>query len=409
MRDIAVIGGGASGLIAAITAARLGACVTIFERQNRIGKKILVTGNGRCNLTNLNIKPEHFHTSSRKAVFGPIEEKNAEVVLGFFETLGIERLIENNKIYPASEQASSVLDVMRMEIERLGITVQVDTKIVGLNRKENKWQVKAENGETSVFDAVIVATGGMAAPQLGCDEAGYSLLKKLGHSTVRTFPTLVHILSSSKYCKMMKGMRFKAEVSILVNGKVKRTERGEVLFTEDGLSGPPIFQLSRIAGESAIKGEHCEIHFDFMPNHTKEDLVAKLYERLAHSSHKTVEELFVGLLNKRAIMAVIKEADIGSPTAPCENLDYEMIEKLAACMKCINFEVQGTRGFKFAQATAGGISIDEIDLTTMASKKAEQLYITGEVLDVDGDCGGYNLQWAWSTGLIAGEAATKTV
>lgn len=409
MRDIAIIGGGASGLIAAITAARLGACVTIFERQSRIGKKILVTGNGRCNLTNVNIKPENFHTSSKKNIFEPIQAKDGEAILEFFETLGIERLIENNKVYPASEQASSVLDVMRMEIDRLGITVQVDTKIVKLSVKENKWQVKAENGITGTFDAVIVATGGLAAPALGCDETGYGLLEKLGHSSVKCFPTLVHILSPSKYCKMMKGMRFKAEVSILVNGEVRRTECGEVLFTEDGLSGPPIFQLSRIAGESAIKGDHCEIHFDLMPNYTKEDLIAKLYERLAHSTHKTIEELFVGLLNKRAIMAVIKEADIGSPAAPCENLDYEMIERLASCMKCINFEVKGTRGFKFAQATAGGICIDEIDLTTMASKKAKGLYVTGEVLDVDGDCGGYNLQWAWSTGLIAGEAAARTV
>lgn len=407
MREIAIIGGGASGLVAAITAARLGASVTIFERQNRIGKKILVTGNGRCNLTNLNIKPEHFHTSSEISCFGPVKEKNEQEILSFFETLGIERLVENNKVYPASEQASSVLDVMRMEIERLGVTVLVDTKVINLRYKGDKWQVKAENDTVSFFDAVIVATGGMAAPQLGCDETGYGLLTKLGHSYIKTFPTLVHILSPSRYCKMMKGMRFKAGVSILVNGKVRRVEKGEVLFTEDGLSGPPIFQLSRIAAQSAKDGSKCEIHFDLMPDYTKEDLIAKLYARLAHSTHKTIEELFVGLLNKRAIMAVIKEAQIGSHMAPCENLDYEMIEKLASCMKCIVFEVTGTRGFKFAQATAGGICIDEIDLTTMASKKAMHLYITGEVLDVDGDCGGYNLQWAWSTGLIAGEMAAR--
>lgn len=406
MRDIAIIGGGASGLVAAITAARNGARVTIFERQNRIGKKILVTGNGRCNMTNLNIKPEYFHTSSKNGCFAPVAKKDAEAALAFFNALGIERLVEKTKVYPASEQASSVLDVLRMEIERLGITVKVETKVIDLKQKEDKWCVTVESGETEQFDCTIVATGGMAAPALGCDQSGYNLLTKLGHSVVEPFPTIVHIVSPSRYCKMMKGMRFKAEVGILVEGALKRVEKGEVLFTEDGLSGPPIFLLSRVASESFKNHQACEIHFDLMPNHTKEDLVTKLYERLASSSHKTVEELFVGWLNKRAIMAVIKEADIGSPTAPCENLDYEMIERLASCMKCIVFEVNGTRGFKFAQSTAGGINIDEIDLETMASKKAPNLYVTGEVLDVDGDCGGYNLQWAWATGLVAGEAAT---
>lgn len=405
MRDIAIIGGGASGLVAAITAARLGSNVTIFERQNRIGKKILVTGNGRCNMTNLNIKPEYFHTSSQKGCFAPLAKKDVETVLAFFNELGIERLVEKTKVYPASEQASSILDVMRMEIERLGITVKVDAKVIGLKYKENKWQVETETGETEVFDRVIVSTGGMAAPALGCDHSGYNLLKKLGHSEIETFPTIVHIVSPTKYCKMMKGIRFKAEVSIFVENELKRIERGEVLFTEDGLSGPPIFLLSRVASESFKDRKACKIHFDLMPDWTKEDLVAKIYERLANGSSKSIEDLFVGWLNKRAIMAVIKEANIGSPVAPCENLDYEMIERLAECMKCIVFKVEGTRGFKFAQSTAGGICIDEIDLETMASKKAPNLYVTGEVLDVDGDCGGYNLQWAWSTGLIAGEAA----
>ena len=405
MREIAVIGGGASGLVAAITAARLGSRVTIFERQNRVGKKILVTGNGRCNMTNLNIKPEYFHTSSPRGCFTPIENKNVDVVLDFFNELGIEPLVEKTKVYPASEQASSVLDVMRMEVERLGIIVKVECKVIALEYKERKWQVQVENGEKQLFDRIIVSTGGMAAPNLGCDHSGYNLLKKLGHTEIETFPTIVHIISPTPYCKMMKGMRFKAEVSILVENALKRVERGEVLFTEDGLSGPPIFLLSRVASESFKNHKPCEIHFDLMPDWSKEDLVAKLYERLANGSHKSIEDLFVGWVNKRAILAVIKEADIGSPITPCENLDYEMIERLAESMKCLVFKVEGTRGFKFAQATAGGICIDEIDLQTMASKKVPNLYVTGEVLDVDGDCGGYNLQWAWSTGLLAGESA----
>lgn len=406
MRDIAIIGGGASGLVAAITAARQGARVTVFERQSRIGKKILVTGNGRCNMTNINMKREHFHTASQKDCFLPIQHKDVEMTLDFFKSLGIERLVENTKVYPASEQASSVLDVMRMEIERLDINVLVDTKVIKLRPEGTKWQVWTETQEKYTFDRVIVATGGLAAPQLGCDETGYGLLKKLGHHQVPNFPTIVHIVSPTKYCKMMKGMRFKSEVSILVEDKVCRIERGEVLFTEDGLSGPPIFLLSRIAAESFAKKQSCKIHMDFMPDHSKEDLVAMIYERIGQGNHKNIEELFVGWLNKRAIMAIIKQADVGSPLAPCENLEYEMVEALAQSMKQLIFEVHGTRGFKFAQATVGGITLDEVNLETMESLKVQGLYLTGEVLDVDGDCGGYNLQWAWSTGFVAGEAAT---
>lgn len=407
MRDIAIIGGGASGLVAAITAARLGAKVTIFERQNRIGKKILVTGNGRCNITNIDMGAERFHTASKKDCYQPVVSKNVETTLAFFKTLGIERLIEKTKVYPASEQASSVVDVLRMEVERLGIEVLVDTKVTKLKPEGVKWNVLTEANDKYTFERIIVATGGLAAPQLGCDETGYSLLKALGHHQVPTLPTLVHIVSPTKYCKMMQGMRFKSEVSILVEGTKVRTERGEVLFTEDGLSGPPIFQLSRIAADSFAKKQACEIHMDFMPEATKEDLVATIYERIGNGAHKTIEELFIGWLNKRAVMAIIKQADVGSPVAPCENLDYEMVEALAETMKKLVFEVKGTRGFKFAQATVGGITLDEVNLETMESLKAPGLYITGEVLDVDGDCGGYNLQWAWSTGLVAGESVLQ--
>ncbi|MEG0387376.1 MAG: NAD(P)/FAD-dependent oxidoreductase, partial [Niameybacter sp.] len=168
----------------------------------------------------------------------------------------------------------------------------------------------------------------------------------------------------------------------------------------------PIFLLSRIAAESFAKKQSCKIHMDFMPDHSKEDLVAMIYERIGQGNHKNIEELFVGWLNKRAIMAIIKQADVGSPLAPCENLEYEMVEALAQSMKQLIFEVHGTRGFKFAQATVGGITLDEVNLETMESLKVQGLYLTGEVLDVDGDCGGYNLQWAWSTGFVAGEAAT---
>lgn len=407
MRNIGIIGGGASGLVAAIVAARTGAKVTIIERQNRIGKKILVTGNGRCNLTNTKVEAKHYHTHSQNSCFGPIEKINKDEILTFFEELGIELLIENKKVYPASEQANSILDVMRMELDQWGVQVELDQKVTSLKQQGQGWKVSTEQGAMYNFDAVIVATGGMAAPQLGCDTTGYQLLKDLGHTMHRMFPTIVHIVSPTSYCKMMKGTRVKGDVRIWVDGKMKRTEYGEVLFTEDGLSGPSIFQLSRIAAAAELKGKKSKVVLDLFPKQSQEELVGKLYERIGRHPYKTIEELFVGWLHKRVAIPVIKYAQIGTPAAPCENLEYEMVESLARAMKQLTFDVTGTRGFKFAQATAGGINIDEVNLETMASQKANNLYITGEVLDVDGDCGGYNLQWAWSTGYIAGLEAAK--
>ncbi len=407
MQTVGIIGGGAAGLMAAIVAARAGAQVTILERQARIGKKILVTGNGRCNLTHTKLLPQHFHSAGKQAVFAPIEAFDYDQTLAFFEELGIEPLIEKGKVYPKSEQASSVLDVMRLELERLGVEVITACCITQLTYSETVWHLKAETGEQYTFSRVIVATGGLAAPQLGCDEVGYRMLQANGHTTQPSYPTIVHITSSTPYCKMMQGIRVKGCVRIAVEGKVARVETGEVLFTEDGLSGPPIFQLSRVASHAAAAKKACTVTLDLFPDMTHDTLVSKFYARIGQNPSKTIEELFIGWLHKKVAIPVIKQSAIGSPVTPCENLDYDMIVALAESMKALVFQVTGTRGFKFAQATAGGICIDEIDLETMASRLVPNLYVAGEVLDVDGDCGGYNLQWAWSTGYIAGNAAAR--
>lgn len=407
MTQIGIIGGGASGLMAAIVAARQGADVTLIERQNRVGKKILVTGNGRCNLSNTTLAPVHFHTHSKADVFQVIKAFGLQQTLDFFKELGIEPLVEKGKLYPLSEQASSVLDVMRLELQKLGVKIIVDTCVCKLEPNKDKWVVATEDHKKYVFDRVIIATGGLAAPQLGCDEKGYKLLKPLGHRTYTPYPTLVHITSSTPYCKMMQGTRVKGSVCIEVDGQITRKEEGEVLFTEDGLSGPPIFQLSREASSAYVQQKQCRIYLDLAPKVTADELIAKVYERIGQNPQKTIEELFIGWFHKKVVMAIIKQSAIGSPITPCENLEYEMIEKLVKSIKQLTFEVTGTRGYKFAQATAGGIRLEDIDLKTMASKKAKGLYIIGEVLDVDGDCGGYNLQWAWSTGYLAGQDAAR--
>ncbi|PHV71675.1 aminoacetone oxidase family FAD-binding enzyme [Sporanaerobium hydrogeniformans] len=408
MVDIIVVGGGAAGMIASIVAARQGAEVLLLERLNRVGKKLLVTGNGRCNLTNIEIEKRWYHTSGKADFSYPLNDLDATRTRIFFEELGIVPLIEGKKVYPLSEQASSVLDVLRMEMKHQGVKEQTDTHVIRLKQKEEVWELTAEDGATYKAPKVIWATGGLAGGlSFGCSEEGYMLLKPVGHSVIKPFPTLVHLVSNAPYCKMLKGTKIKAKAAIWIADKERRKEYGEVLFTEDGLSGPPIFQLSRLAGEASLKKQSCEVKLDLFPEEPLEDLVSKIYERIARHPERSIEELFIGFLHKRLVLALMKYAEITSIHRSCEGLEYEEIMRLVEGMKAFCFKIQGTRSFKHAQATAGGISIDEIDLETMASKKAKGLYLAGEVLDIDGDCGGFNLQWAWSSGYLAGLSASR--
>lgn len=407
MKDVIIVGGGASGLMAAIVAARKGTQVCIIERLNRVGKKILVTGNGRCNMTNTQITPKQFHSYDSVNFKAVLDRFGYEETKNFFMELGIMPLIEGKKVYPLSEQATSVLDVLRMEIERLGVEVITDTKITALKPKKEGWQLVSEEGTTYEASKVIMATGGMTNTSLGCDGLGYELLKKVGHTLKAPFPILVHILSSSPYCKMMKGTKVKANVKIFVEGKLGREEYGEVLFTEDGLSGPPIFQISRVASLAALNKQATEVTLDLFPNISEDEMTSLLYERITAHPERTIEQLLIGMLHKRVIMPVLKAAKIEGIHRQLEQLEYDEVMRLVQVMKGFSFNVQGTRGYKFAQVTAGGIRATEIDFQTMASLKAKNLYITGEVMDVDGDCGGYNLQWAWATGFIAGESVSR--
>ena len=407
MQDVIIIGGGASGLVAGIVAARKGCQVTILERLNRVGKKILVTGNGRCNMTNTDIDKAYYHSSSPvdfEKVLNRFGYKESQI---FFKELGIMPLIEGKKVFPLSEQAASIVDVLRMELDKLGVLIVSDTKVIDLKQRKGKWILTSEDQRCFEAHQVIVATGGMTSSSLGCDGAGYELLKKVGHTLQKPFPILVHLLSSTPYCKMMKGTKIKANASIFVENKLKRMEYGEVLFTEDGLSGPPIFQISRVASLAALQKKKAQVRLDLFPNVTEDELISMIYERITAHPERTLENLLLGVVNKRVIIPLLKAADMGSIHRTIDHLEYDEVMRLVSVMKAWPFEIEGTRGYKFAQVTAGGISADEIDFDTMASLKASHLYITGEVMDVDGDCGGYNLQWAWATGYIAGESVSR--
>ncbi len=297
MANIVVIGAGASGLVSAIILTRNGHKVTIIEKQDRVGKKILATGNGRCNITNVSLNPKNFHSNYTGDVFFPVKTFDYNKTIDFFGQLGIIPLVENNKVYPLSEQATSVLDALRLEIEYLKVNVILGTSIINIKIIDDKFILKSEDMSTYNADKIVVATGGLAGVKE--DYSMYNIMKSLGHTIQPLCPTLVHVISTSSYPKSMQGIRIKANASIYVSNELKRVEYGEILFTEDGLSGPPIFQLSRVASLAYLNKQKCFITLDLFRDWAINDIVDTIYMRIGLRENITVEQLFIGWINKK--------------------------------------------------------------------------------------------------------------
>lgn len=403
---VIVIGGGASGLVAAINAARKNADVTILEKGNRVGRKILATGNGRCNLTNTDIDLSYYHGKHPEFVYGPFSRLDYFGTIDFFENLGIAIKIEDGgKVYPASLQASSVLDVLRYEAQSLGVEVICDADVVNID-KNNKFKITIRDGRQFIGDKVILSTGGKSSPNLGSDGYGYKLAQGFGHTIVEPFPALVQLKLKSDFLKQIQGVKFDGTAQIVVDGKVKRQERGEILFTDYGISGPPIMQLSRTAIESLKNGEKVFIRviiIDDMAFNELDEIIAK---RLSIGKDKTLAFNFVGFLNKRLIPVILKTAGITDINKKSREISNKDRKNIVSVLKDWKFEVTGHNTWSFAQVTAGGVNVDEIDGRSMESKMVPGLYFAGEIVDIDGDCGGFNLQWAWSSGFVAGESAS---
>lgn len=383
--SIAIIGGGAAGIFAAITAARKGSAVTIFEKNPRIGKKILSTGNGRCNFTNVNASKENYNSDF---VEKALDKLSAQDTMALFEDFGLLSMIEDEgRVYPASGQASAVLDVLRLELDRLGVAVRTEFDVAELQRKNDGFFVVCKTGERHFADKVIVSTGGMAAPKSGSDGSGYKLLKRLGHSVTEIKPSLVQIKTS----KSIQGVRTHGRVT-MENGK---TAVGEIQFNNYGISGIPVFGLSKYAK----KGEGVVI--DLLPDLTNEQVWKLLEKRPVQS----METYMIGILNKGLGQMLLKECGISPLSKMSSELTASEKENIAKMLKKWRFEITGVMPWDNAQVTSGGISLDEINPETMESEIVKNLYVIGELLDIDGDCGGFNLQWAWSSGFVAGREA----
>ena len=409
MKHILVIGGGAAGMAAAITAARENPSirVTIVERMDRVGKKILATGNGRCNLTNMGASFAHFYSSDKGTLKRALEGMTPAVVLDFFTSLGLLcQEEEEGRVYPYCKQASMVLDVLLHALERLNITVRCGCTVTGIGRNKGKYAVKTADSQTMTADAVILTCGGRAAPKLGSDGSGYTLVKALGHSCTALYPALVAFKCDMNGLGGLKGIRAEAGLTLLAGDHLLGKEVGEVQFTEYGLSGIPAMQLSGRLSRLR-KGERCTALVDLFPDWDHEALFRNLKAR--QKTQDTLETLLLGTVHKRLAYAVLKSAGLQPLSRSAASLNNGELHRLVDTLKAWPFPVTGTQGWDNAQVTGGGVPLGEMDIATMASKLQPGLYLAGEVLDVAGDCGGFNLHWAWCSGIRAGKAAAKAV
>ena len=411
-KRVIIVGGGASGLTAAIQAARAGADVTVLEHMDRPGKKILSTGNGKCNMTNRFLSPSCYRSSQPEFPMKALSDFSVEQAIDFFKGLGILPKDKNGYIYPNSEQASSVLDVLRLENDRLGVKILCGRHVKEIRRKKaGGFQavclVKTEDRETEeVFscDSLILAAGSKAAPSTGSDGSGYDLAEALGHRIIKPLPALVQLICSGREFKALAGIRTEAFVRIFDNGRLLAEDRGELQLTDYGISGIPVFQVSRYAAVALDKGRKVTAVIDLLPSMGEKELLDFLMERKKHSGYKKGGDFLTGVLNKKLAQVLLKKAGI-SIEESISRADSGKIKELARLISRFEADVTGTKPFANAQVCCGGVDTREVDERTMESRLVPGLYFSGEILDVDGICGGYNLQWAWSSGSIAGKAA----
>ena len=402
--EIAVIGGGASGMMAAITARKSGKEVIILERKDRILKKVLITGNGRCNITNVNADISNYFGKNISSVGNILNSFNPQDTMDFFNGLGIVCNEENRgKVYPLSGQASSVVDALRFEAERLGIKIETKFYVRKIEKDGFKFKIYSEDRKKIEAGRVILAAGGQSYPELGSNGSGFELAKELGHSVTRLSPSIVQLKTEKHQVKGLQGIKTDVAVTAYGDNKKICTYDGELLFTDYGISGNVVFNISFVMPLY----KNVEFEIDFMEKFDYNESYEILKERKKIMSHLTMENYFNGMINKKLGQFLSKVSGIEKLSKPVKDLNDSEIRKLCTVLKKYRVKILDTTGFKNAQITAGGVSLDEVNPETLESKIVKGLYFSGEVLDVYGECGGFNLQWAWASGYIAGKNVAK--
>lgn len=405
--DTAVVGGGASGMVAACFCALSGKKVCILEKNKKVGRKLSVTGNGKCNLTNFAMGPEYYYSGDGLKEAGFVERLLAEYgtvdILDLFRNIGIICKEKNGYLYPISEQAQSVTGALEAELDRLGITVffEADVKDVS-SLSDGTFAIDA--GVKVYAEKLILACGGPAAPVYGSSAFGFDYLRKTGHKVTEPMPALCPLTVSERFIKQLAGVRLEAEVE-LITGNSEYFEKGEIIFNADNVSGIPVFQLSRFVSryKDKVPG-NVQLKLDLIPELTANELIDSVMQLSQRNPGLSVEYLFRGVLNYKAVYYILKEKGF-DPEKSVKGLERKTAGKLVSCFKNLVLSVTGTKGFENSQVCTGGLSISEINESTLESKRVKGLFVTGELLDVDGKCGGYNLHFAFSTGMRAGKAA----
>lgn len=387
-KQVLIVGGGASGLIAAIFAARNGAAVTVLEQNEKPGKKICATGNGKCNLTNLSMPKDAYRGTHPEFTEDAFKQFSVQDTIRFFSEIGIYTTNKNGYLYPHSGQAQSVVDVLSMEARSLGVKLKTNEQVTGITKAGDKWNVTT-SGWHYEGDSLILANGSKASAIAGCDGSGYVLAESLGHTIVPVYPALTALKCKGPAFKTWAGVRTEGEVTLCLNGIPMKSERGELQLTEYGISGIPVFQLSRYAVRALHENCKVSLKIDFLPEFTEESLKGFLDTRKKNCPYKNDKELLIGLFPEKLIKVLCSTKNL---------------------LKAIKeFPLEVTDGMSFAQAQvcSGGVDTDQVNPHTMESRLHKGLYFAGELLDIDGTCGGYNLQWAWSSGAAAGIHAAK--
>ncbi len=405
---IAVIGGGASGMTAAITAARQGAEVILFEKNDRVGKKLLATGNGKCNLSNMEFSMDQYYCSDKEKLQKIFDRFSPWDTISFFESMGLMVKEKNKGLYPYSEQASAVLDTLRMELTHNKVQVIVDAEIEKVIRQENKtvFEIKDKTGKNYIVDRLILASGS-GAGQKSAGQSGYSIAQKLGHRVTPLVPGLVQLKSDEKFCKALGGVRCNAKLTLMIDGTAEAEESGEVQFTEYGVSGIPVFQFSRQAAYALQDHKEVNVVVDFFREQPEQAFVFFTQLRYETRKERTLEEFMIGTLNKKINMVLIKQSGL-KPGMTVEEAGFEKVLRLMQMSRKFPIHICDVNTMENAQVCAGGVDFGEID-EKMESMLVPGLYFAGEMADVDGKCGGYNLQWAWSSGYTAGMNASDSL
>ena len=404
--EIVIIGGGASGIMAAIEAVKSGKEVIVVDRKERVLKKVLVTGNGRCNLTNVNAKINNYFStgSDIKKIENILNDFQPKDTMNFFESLGVVCNEEaRGKVFPLSGQAGAIIDALRFEAERVGVKFLLDFYVKKIEKKGFQFIIYSEDKRIITSNRVLLSAGGKSYPELGSNGSGFELAREFGHTITPLFPSIVQFKTEEYQVKGLKGIKLDTKVTAYGDNKKICTYDGELLFTDYGVSGNVIFNISFVFPIH----KKVELEVDFLSKFSYDELLEKLKDRRDILGHLTMEHYFNGMINKKLGQFLSKASGIEKLSKEINSLTDNELRKLCDVLKKYKLNVLDTTGYKNAQVTAGGVKLEEVNMETLESKKVKGLYFSGEILDVYGECGGFNFQWAWASGKKAGGNISK--